>query len=84
MEAAKEYSKVTKGYIAVYVGPQFRRFVIPISFLAMPDFTVLMETVAEEFGCDHHGHGALHIPCDEHHFHHILTTCFATTTDDIF
>lgn len=68
--------KVPKGSMAVYVGPQFRRFVIPISFLTMPDLRELMDRVAEEFGCDHHG--ALHIPCcDEDHFEHILMTCFA-------
>lgn len=69
------HSKVPKGYMAVYVGPQFRRFVIPISFLAMPEFRVLLERVEEEFGCDHHG--ALEIPCDEDHFERILMTCFA-------
>ncbi|MED6168978.1 hypothetical protein PIB30_017123 [Stylosanthes scabra] len=71
-------SKVPKGYVAVYVGPQMRRFVIPISFLGMPEFRVLLERVEEEFGCDHHGAGALEIPCDDKdHFEEILTTCFA-------
>ncbi|KAK7381480.1 hypothetical protein VNO80_00023 [Phaseolus coccineus] len=66
-------AKVPKGSLAVYVGPNFRRFVIPVSFLAMPDFRVLMESVADEYGCDHHG--AIHIPCDEDFFEKILTSC---------
>ncbi|CAJ1951491.1 unnamed protein product [Sphenostylis stenocarpa] len=65
--------KVPKGFLAVYVGPHFRRFVIPVSFLAMPDFGVLMDSVADEYGCDHDG--AIHIPCDEDHFQQILTSC---------
>ncbi|XP_057453983.1 protein SMALL AUXIN UP-REGULATED RNA 51-like [Lotus japonicus] len=67
-------SKVPKGFFAVYVGPEFRRFVIPISILAMPDFRDLMERVAEEHGCDHSG--ALEIPCDEEHFEHVLMNCY--------
>ncbi|MED6107272.1 hypothetical protein PIB30_012670 [Stylosanthes scabra] len=75
---ASDGSKVLKGYVAVYVGPHMRRFVIPISFLGMPEFRVLLERVEEEFGCDHHGAGALEIPCDdEDHFEEILATCFA-------
>ncbi|XP_047166825.1 auxin-responsive protein SAUR24-like [Vigna umbellata] len=66
-------AKVPKGSLAVYVGPHFRRFVIPVRFLAMPDFAALMESVAEEYGCDHHG--AIHIPCDEDHFQQILISC---------
>ncbi|XP_027906041.1 auxin-responsive protein SAUR24-like [Vigna unguiculata] len=71
--AAARNAKVPKGFIAVYVGPDFRRFIIPVRFLAMPDFTALMESVAEEYGCDHHG--AIHIPCDEDYFEQILTSC---------
>ncbi|KAK7255008.1 hypothetical protein RIF29_28407 [Crotalaria pallida] len=72
---SKRNNKVPKGFLAVYVGPESRRFVIPISFLGMPDFRVLMEMVTEEFGCDHDG--ALQIPCDEDHFEQILKTCFS-------
>nr|XP_004507567.1 auxin-induced protein 6B [Cicer arietinum] len=70
-------NKVPKGYLAVYVGPEFRRFVIPIRFLRMPELKDLMDDVAEEFGCDHHADGALHIPCDEDYFGNVLITCFA-------
>ncbi|XP_019426168.1 PREDICTED: auxin-induced protein 6B [Lupinus angustifolius] len=72
---SRRNNKVPKGFLAVYVGPESKRFVIPISFLSMPDFRVLMDMVAEEFGCDHHG--ALHFPCDEQQFQQILVTCFS-------
>lgn len=75
--SSKGRNKVPKGFVAVYVGPQFKRFVIPISFLTMPEFKGLMDNVAEEFGCDFHADGALQIPCDEEHFQNILMTCFA-------
>ncbi|CAL0308588.1 unnamed protein product [Lupinus luteus] len=73
---SRRSNKVPKGFLAVYVGPESTRFVIPVSFLSMPDFRVLMDMVAEEFGCDHHG--ALHFPCDEQQFQQILMTCFST------
>lgn len=67
--------EVPKGYLAVYVGPALRRFVIPTSCLSMPDFRVLMDQAAEEFGFDQQG--GLQIPCDEEDFTMILWTCLA-------
>ncbi|XP_045831654.1 indole-3-acetic acid-induced protein ARG7-like [Trifolium pratense] len=77
-DGSRKTSKVPKGYIAVYVGLECRRFVIPISFLSMPELKGLMDDVAEEFGCDYHADGALHIPCDEDYFRNVLINCFAT------
>ncbi|MBA0745313.1 hypothetical protein Gogos_007891, partial [Gossypium gossypioides] len=42
--------RVPKGSIAIYVGPELRRFVITTSYLTMPEFRDLMGMVAEEFG----------------------------------
>lgn len=64
-----------KGFIAVLVGPELCRFVIPISFLMMPELRAVMETVADE--CDCHYDGAIEIPCEEHYFEEILRTCLA-------
>ncbi|XP_022723809.1 auxin-responsive protein SAUR71-like [Durio zibethinus] len=64
---------VPKGSIAVYVGPVRRKFVIPTSYLAMPEFRVLMDKVADEFGFEHEG--GLQIPCDEQDFEQILLRC---------
>ncbi|KAE8689153.1 Sucrose synthase [Hibiscus syriacus] len=53
---------VSKGYLAVYVGPELRRFIIPTSYLSHPAFTVLLEKAEEEFGYDHNG--GLTLPCE--------------------
>lgn len=65
--------QVPKGFLAVYVGPEQRRFVIPMSYLSMPEFRVLMDQVAEEFGFEQDG--GLQIPCEEHDFEEILVRC---------
>ncbi|OWM69483.1 auxin-responsive protein SAUR71-like [Punica granatum] len=65
--------RVPKGYLAVYVGPELRRFVIPASCLAMPEFRMLMDMVAEEFGFEHQG--GIRIPCEEAQFEEILARC---------
>ncbi|KAI9127380.1 hypothetical protein K1719_001939 [Acacia pycnantha] len=54
--------EVPKGYLAIYVGEEMRRFVIPISFLNQPSFQDLLSEAEEEFGYDH-PMGALTIPC---------------------
>ncbi|XP_021285766.1 auxin-induced protein 15A-like [Herrania umbratica] len=56
--------KVPKGYFAVYVGENLKRFVIPVSFLNQPSFQDLLALSEEEFGYSHPT-GGLRIPCDE-------------------
>ncbi|KZV18262.1 hypothetical protein F511_34075 [Dorcoceras hygrometricum] len=63
-------SDVPKGYLAVYVGPELRRFIIPTSYLGDPLFKVLLEKVEEEFGFDHSG--GLTIPCEIETFKYLL------------
>ena len=65
---------VPKGYLAVYVGEQMKRFVIPMSYLNQASFQNLLNQVEEEFGYDH-PMGGLTIPCTEDVFLHI-TSCF--------
>ncbi|MFQ6651710.1 hypothetical protein Gotur_023922, partial [Gossypium turneri] len=69
---------VPKGSIAVYVGPELRRFVIPTSYLTMPEFRDLMDLVAEEFGFQNTGE--LQFPCDEQSFENILHRCATQLT----
>ncbi|KAL4334872.1 hypothetical protein GQ457_07G033000 [Hibiscus cannabinus] len=69
----KGSAHVPKGSVVVYVGPEFRRFVIPIRFLAMPEFRDLMDEAAEEFGFQREG--GLKIPCDEQYFEYVLLRC---------
>ncbi|EFJ24608.1 hypothetical protein SELMODRAFT_19563, partial [Selaginella moellendorffii] len=54
-------SDVPKGSLAVYVGEEGRRFVIPISYLNHPLFQELLKKSEEEFGYTHYG--AMHLPC---------------------
>ncbi|CAL5024058.1 unnamed protein product [Urochloa decumbens] len=55
-----------KGYFAVYVGAEARRFVVPTSYLRQPAFRDLMERAAEEFGFAHAG--GIRIPCRQEDF----------------
>ncbi|XP_074565452.1 protein SMALL AUXIN UP-REGULATED RNA 16-like [Curcuma longa] len=55
---------VPKGHFAVYVGETRSRFIVPISFLAHPEFQQLLQEAEEEFGFSHHM-GGLTIPCEE-------------------
>ncbi|CAL5184657.1 unnamed protein product [Lathyrus oleraceus] len=61
---------VPKGYLAVYVGPELRRFIIPTSYLSHSLFKMLLEKAAEEFGFDQSG--GLTIPCEIETFKYLL------------
>ncbi|CAH8392896.1 unnamed protein product [Eruca vesicaria subsp. sativa] len=61
---------VPKGYLAVYVGPELRRFIIPTSYLSHSLFKVLLEKAEEEFGFDQSG--ALTIPCEVETFKFLI------------
>ncbi|KAE8730377.1 SAUR-like auxin-responsive protein family [Hibiscus syriacus] len=56
--------KVPKGYFAVYVGENQKRFVIPVSFLNQPLFQDLLGMSEEEFRHTYPT-GGLRIPCNE-------------------
>ncbi|CAJ2663979.1 unnamed protein product [Trifolium pratense] len=55
---------VPKGYLAVYVGEQMKRFVIPISYLNQISFQNLLSQSEEQFGYDH-PMGGITIHCRE-------------------
>ncbi|TVU07201.1 hypothetical protein EJB05_47245, partial [Eragrostis curvula] len=69
-EAAAAAGAVPKGYFAVYVGEEARRFVVPTSYLRQPAFRKLMELAAEEFGFGQAG--GLRIPCREEDFQAVV------------
>ncbi|KAL2503247.1 auxin-responsive protein SAUR50-like [Forsythia ovata] len=58
------------GSLAVYVGPELRRFVIPTRFLNLPVFVGLLHKAEEEFGFQ--TTGGLVLPCDDGFFKEIL------------
>ncbi|XP_054777710.1 auxin-induced protein X10A-like [Prosopis cineraria] len=62
--ASSKSSEVPKGYLAIYVGEEMKRFFIPVSYLNQPSFQELLNEAEEEFGYDHLM-GALTIPCRE-------------------
>lgn len=61
---------VPRGYLAVYVGQERRRFVIPTTYLSSPAFKVLLEKAEEEFGFDQKG--VITFPCEIETFKYIL------------
>ncbi|KZV43174.1 hypothetical protein F511_33412 [Dorcoceras hygrometricum] len=69
----KHKNKIPRGLVAVYVGSEQRRFLVPVRFLSVPDFRIAMEMAAEEFGYEKEG--GLRIPCDEHDFEQLLDKC---------
>ncbi|WVY96432.1 hypothetical protein V8G54_028583 [Vigna mungo] len=71
-QASSKVLDAPKGYLAVYVGENMKRFVIPVSHLNQPLFQELLSQSEEEFGYDH-PMGGLTIPCSEHVFQHIIS-----------
>ncbi|KAL6629172.1 hypothetical protein ACP70R_028937 [Stipagrostis hirtigluma subsp. patula] len=61
---------VPKGFFAVCVGEELKRFVIPTEYLSHWAFEELLKEAEEEFGFRHEG--ALRIPCDVEVFEGIL------------
>ncbi|KAK2435172.1 auxin-induced protein 15A [Trifolium repens] len=64
---------VPKGYLAVYVGEEMKRFVIPVSYLNQSSFQDLLSQPEEQFGFDHPT-GGITIPCREDVFLEITSS----------
>ncbi|KAK2435211.1 auxin-induced protein 15A [Trifolium repens] len=64
---------VPKGYLAVYVGEEMKRFVIPVSYLNQSSFQDLLSQSEEQFGFDH-PMGGITIPCREDVFLEITSS----------
>ncbi|WOK96346.1 auxin-responsive protein SAUR71-like [Canna indica] len=58
------------GSVAMYVGPERRRFAVPARFLNLPVFAALLERAEEEYGFQ--PAGGLAIPCDPDFFRWVL------------
>ncbi|XP_071901186.1 protein SMALL AUXIN UP-REGULATED RNA 51-like [Coffea arabica] len=61
---------VPKGYLAVCVGEELKRFVIPMEYLGHQAFGILLREAEEEFGFQQEG--VLKIPCQVAVFEKIL------------
>ncbi|PIN12772.1 hypothetical protein CDL12_14615 [Handroanthus impetiginosus] len=69
-EPAAAKRRTPSGSLAVYVGPDRIRFVIPTRFLNFPVFVALLHQAEEEFGFQ--TSGGLVLPCDPDFFTEIL------------
>ncbi|KAG1364179.1 auxin-induced protein 6B-like [Cocos nucifera] len=80
---------VPKGYLAVCVGEEMQRFVIPTEYLGHGAFAVLLREAEEEFGFQQEG--VLRIPCEVSVFESILKVvekkkegvCYCSSEADI-
>ncbi|XP_057768553.1 protein SMALL AUXIN UP-REGULATED RNA 51-like [Salvia miltiorrhiza] len=63
--------RTPSGSLAVYVGPERSRFVIPTRFLNFPVFVTLLDQAEEEFGFQ--TTGGLVLPCEPGFFSEILS-----------
>ncbi|KAL1324300.1 hypothetical protein HN51_034462 [Arachis hypogaea] len=73
MASAANIADVPKGHLAVYVGENHKRFVIPISYLSQPLFRDLLDWAEQEFGFNHPT-GGLTIPCTEDYFISLISS----------
>ncbi|KAE8651383.1 hypothetical protein Csa_002327 [Cucumis sativus] len=62
--------EVPKGYLAVSVGEEQKRFVIPTSYLGHPAFEILLREAEEEFGFQQTG--VLRLPCEVFVFENVV------------
>ncbi|KAG6386257.1 hypothetical protein SASPL_155149 [Salvia splendens] len=58
------------GSVAVYVGLERDRFVVPTRFLNYPVFVALLDQAEEEFG--YQPNGAISLPCETGFFRHVI------------
>ncbi|KAI3868385.1 hypothetical protein MKW92_027146 [Papaver armeniacum] len=60
----------SSGNLAVYIGPERRRFVIPTRYLNLPIFVSLLKQSEEEYGFQ--SNGGLVLPCEVVFFKRVL------------
>ncbi|XP_043702821.1 auxin-induced protein X15-like [Telopea speciosissima] len=71
---------VPKGHLVVYVGENYKRFVIKITLLKHPLFKALLDQASDEYGFT--SDSKLCIPCEEKIFLDVLRCCTNTRTHD--
>lgn len=71
--SAGSVNDVPKGHIAVYVGTNMRRFIVPMKYLNLPGFRNLLNQAEEEFEF-YYPTGGLTIPCSENEFLELISS----------
>ncbi|KAI9191074.1 hypothetical protein LWI28_003248 [Acer negundo] len=69
-DTSSNSTSVPKGYLAVCVGEEMKRFIIPTEYLSHQAFHILLREAEEEFGFQQTG--VLRIPCEVSVFETIL------------
>ncbi|TXG62396.1 hypothetical protein EZV62_013759 [Acer yangbiense] len=69
-DTSNNSTSVPKGYLAVCVGEEMKRFIIPTEYLSHQAFHILLREAEEEFGFQQTG--VLRIPCEVSVFETIL------------
>ncbi|KAA8541522.1 hypothetical protein F0562_022674 [Nyssa sinensis] len=73
---------VPKGFLAVCVGKELKRFIIPTEYLGHQAFGILLREAEEEFGFQQEG--VLKIPCEVRVFEKILKMVEEKRSADVF
>ncbi|XP_050224968.1 auxin-responsive protein SAUR71-like [Mercurialis annua] len=68
--SSRDHNVVPKGFIAVCVGQEVKRYEIPAEYLGHEAFGMLLQQAEEEFGFEQEG--VLRIPCSVSVFDNIL------------
>ncbi|GMH24014.1 hypothetical protein Nepgr_025857 [Nepenthes gracilis] len=69
-EEGSHPDSVPRGHFVVYVGENRSRFILPLSWLAHPQFLGLLQEAEEEYGFTHEM--GITIPCEEAVFRSIV------------
>ncbi|XP_047312352.1 auxin-responsive protein SAUR19-like [Impatiens glandulifera] len=68
--ATSANSRAPTGFLAMYVGEERRRFVVPMSYLSHPLFKILLEKAHDEFGFQQRQ--GLVMPCSVNEFKEVV------------
>ncbi|GMN39450.1 hypothetical protein TIFTF001_008681 [Ficus carica] len=70
-EDGSQTTRTPTGFLAVYVGDERQRFVVPTSFLSHPLFKMLLEKAYNEFGFEQRN--GLVVPCSVSAFQEVVS-----------
>lgn len=72
MEETKNANQVQKGYVAMYVGEERKRYEVPVKYLSLPKFQELMMNSQDEGDLDFKIDGPITLTCTTEKFEELL------------